>query len=329
MSMRRMIALPSVFLLLSAGCRDALPPLAEDGGAVDITVDGGGLGPDSGRRDAPIPPPLDLAVPLCPFAQPLDGEPCDVPAELVCEYGHDPREDCRVRAVCVNRAWQVPVSACPEPPPADCPATRDEAAGQVCETMNSYCDYEGLICHCTNCTDGPAVQCRGDATWHCDAPHPDPECPPAKPNLGVPCAVEGQLCEYECGPGGARQCEGGVWYEAGADPCPISTRRAKKEIRYLDAAQLEKVARKALELKLATYRYKDPALGSGAQLGFILEDAGKGFAGDPSRGRVNLYGYTSMLLATLQAQQRAIESLRREVRSLRRQVRGTRTKGRR
>ena len=71
-------------------------------------------------------------------------------------------------------------------------------------------------------------------------------------------------------------------------------------------------------MRLATYRYKDPSYGAGPQLGFILEDVGKSFAGDPARGRVNLYGYASMLLATVQQQQRAIEALRREVRALRR-----------
>ncbi len=48
---------------------------------------------------------------------------------------------------------------------------------------------------------------------------------------------------------------------------------------------------------------------------------GQSYAGDPGEGRVNLYGYTSMLLVTVQAQQRAIDGLRRELRDLKARMR--------
>ncbi|MBW2732767.1 MAG: tail fiber domain-containing protein [Deltaproteobacteria bacterium] len=301
--------------LFTVGCSDSLPPLLQQDGAVDTHSDT--------TANVDLPPrdgtPPDLLPHVCPSMLPMEGALCTREG-LICEYGEDPRAQCRTRALCQDGSWSIALTGCPPPITAECPATREQAAGELCDVMDAFCDYEGLICHCTNCFEGPVGGCGGDPTWHCDAPHPDPDCPAVRPLLGSLCAPNDLMCAYDCGAGNGRICVEGAWYETDGGPCPISTRRAKKEIRYLGPAALQKVARKTLELKLATYRYKDPALGKGAQLGFILEDAGQSFAGDPARGRVNLYGYTSMLLATVQAQQRAIERLRRDVTSLRREM---------
>ncbi len=152
-------------------------------------------------------------------------------------------------------------------------------------------------------------------------PNTDPGCPAGKANLGQPCSEEDKKCTYHCGTDGARVCKGKVWTAAMGSSCPRSRRRAKRAISYLSPEQAAAVARRTLKVKLATYLYRDPAHGRGRQLGFILEDVGRSYAGDPDEGRVNLYGYTSMLLATVQAQQRAIDGLRRELRDLQAQVR--------
>jgi hypothetical protein len=78
-----------------------------------------------------------------------------------------------------------------------------------------------------------------------------------------------------------------------------------------------------MSTRLATYRYKRPApLGMGPDdaphLGFIIEDMPGGSAAVlPSRDRVDLYGYTSMTVASLQHQQREIDELRADLTRLR------------
>ncbi len=62
-------------------------------------------------------------------------------------------------------------------------------------------------------------------------------------------------------------------------------------------------------IRLSTYRYVDPAIASGPQLGFIIEDQPGSLAVNAPRNMVNLYGYTSMLLAAIQSQERTIGSL--------------------
>ena len=119
------------------------------------------------------------------------------------------------------------------------------------------------------------------------------------------------------GTNGGRVCRGGVW-EAAENNCPISTRAAKRDIRYLSPAESAEVARVALGTRLATYEYTDPALRGPRRLGFIYEDpTTHPYARNPDISGVDLYGYTSMLLATVQQQQRQIESLQRAVGELR------------
>ena len=99
------------------------------------------------------------------------------------------------------------------------------------------------------------------------------------------------------------------------DLCPESSRRLKQDIAYLDAGTRKKLAAQALDLKLATYTYLDPTKnGGGQQLGYILDDApGAAFSGDE---RVNLYAYTSAVLAAVQEQQVEIAELRAKIAEL-------------
>ncbi|MGH7896283.1 MAG: hypothetical protein ACREQL_16575, partial [Candidatus Binatia bacterium] len=53
-------------------------------------------------------------------------------------------------------------------------------------------------------------------------------------------------------------------------------------------------------------------------LGFIIDDVGTSPAVAADGGHVDLYGYTSMAVAAIQAQQKRIEALEREVAALRR-----------
>lgn len=108
----------------------------------------------------------------------------------------------------------------------------------------------------------------------------------------------------------------------------MSSRRAKRDIEYLSPEQIEHVARELQSTRLASYEYTDPALAGRRHLGFIIEDRPTSYAIDPERSQVDLYGYTSMLVAALQSQERRIEALERELASARRGVRVARSRSR-
>lgn len=239
---------------------------------------------------------------------------------LVCQYGNDPREGCRTTATCNGGMWQLAFPRCPSiVPPAMCPATREAAQGMACSPMSAVCAYDGLFCQCTNCRSFPVERCDGPTLWRCNAPNVAPNCPAVQPNLGSVCSSEGMRCGYDCeayGVNGGRVCTGGVW-TASHNDCPLSSRRAKRDIVYLNDQESERIAQATLRTRLATYEYTDPALRGSRRLGFILEDpTTHPYARDPDVSVVDMYGYSSMLLATVQSQQRQIEQLQREVRAL-------------
>jgi hypothetical protein len=73
-----------------------------------------------------------------------------------------------------------------------------------------------------------------------------------------------------------------------------------------------------MRMKLATWRYKaEPAR---ERLGFILDDHEASVAVDAPRDMVDLYGYTSLAVATLQLQAREIETLRAELEAVHRRL---------
>jgi hypothetical protein len=100
----------------------------------------------------------------------------------------------------------------------------------------------------------------------------------------------------------------------------MSSRRAKKNIRYLSTEEIRATAAQALRLRLATYEYKASPYAGHRHLGFILEDSPTVPAADRDGDMVDLYGYASMLLATTQAQQLQIEALQKQVEALVRTV---------
>ncbi len=105
---------------------------------------------------------------------------------------------------------------------------------------------------------------------------------------------------------------------AGTAGCPISRRAAKQDIRYLGAEEIAALGAEARQVRLARWTYiDDPSVTS--RLGFIIEDVG-GPASPlvrPDGERVDLYGYTSLAIAGLQAQQAEIDALRAEIAALR------------
>jgi hypothetical protein len=98
---------------------------------------------------------------------------------------------------------------------------------------------------------------------------------------------------------------------------PTSVRMAKREIRYVDDAERTRIEKETMSISLASYVYKTDPPDARRRLGFIIDDQpDPSFAVDGDRTHVDLYGYTSMLLATVQEQQREIHDLERRVEAL-------------
>ncbi len=149
----------------------------------------------------------------------------------------------------------------------------------------------------------------------------DPVCTGYRPPAGVArctsespgqaCSIEGSRCDPMDGCNRLLVC-------AQTDPrlggCPISSRRFKRELRYLTDAEREACAREVRGIRLARYRYEGS---EEPRLGFVLEDDPPAAAVDHDRDMVDLYGYSSLAVAALQVQERRIERLEREVRALR------------
>jgi len=274
----------------------------------------------SKARDGECGQPVSLS---CPPQLPQSGSAC--PQEsFTCVYGDDPREACLARASCSsNRTWSITAPRCQPIPAAMCPATREQAAGKACTPRDAFCNYAGLICTCTNCMlVGSVLACGTADTWQCGSPHPDPKCPAAKPRLGSSCVNAGQVCHYECGGEGARLCQQGVWFTTQGQGCPVSNRAVKKDIVYLTDESRRRIADELLGIRLATYEYIDPAKAGHRHLGFVIEDLPAASpAVAPNRMLVDLYGYTSMLLAATQTQAKTLARLQAEVADLKRELR--------
>jgi hypothetical protein len=96
--------------------------------------------------------------------------------------------------------------------------------------------------------------------------------------------------------------------------CPISSRRFKNGIEYVDDSRLAELHDEAMRIRLATYNYKpevsDP---KPKHLGFIIEDMPQSPAVEPGQTHVDMYGYVSMVVAAMQVQEKEIAELRREL----------------
>jgi hypothetical protein len=181
-----------------------------------------------------------------------------------------------------------------------------------------------------------AVSCTGDASpppqlfYSCG----DPVCRGYTGGSGLPRCTAGQATGERCGREGpacdpADECNR-VLVCASEDPttnpggCPISVAAAKKDIRYLDEAAVRRQRDAVLRIPLATWRYRWEGDDAPERLGFLIDDVGRAACVQPSGERVDLYGYTSMTVAAVQAQALEIAALRAELAALRAEVRARR-----
>ncbi len=157
----------------------------------------------------------------------------------------------------------------------------------------------------------------------------DPVCPAptdaGATDAGGACALFGSACTTKgetCGD--PNQNCGVILVCDDHDPrvpsCPISSQKYKQDITYLDDAALGRLHDETLSMKLATYRYKgrfiDPNDPNATHLGFIVEDQPRSLSVDRGHDRVDLYGYLSMSVATMQVQEREITELKKQVTEL-------------
>jgi hypothetical protein len=99
-----------------------------------------------------------------------------------------------------------------------------------------------------------------------------------------------------------------------AGGCPISRRSVKTDVQYLSDSDLARYADEVLKMKLATFKYRS---GGPQRLGFMIDDQGHGtgqsMSVDAERDMVDLYGFTSMAVATLKVQQQQIQHLEKKI----------------
>lgn len=189
-------------------------------------------------------------------------------------------------------------------------------SGQLPATCRRQARRDGrLACRAVRTAGCPSLH------WYpaCDGPiqcgqvlYPAPPCGPTE-TLGQPCTNLGTRCNPP-----NETCS-----QLGCLPhppvtCPISRRAYKRDVRYLDGADLEALHAEVLAMRLARYRYATDGATAPERLGFMIDDAPYTPAVMPDATHVDLYGYTSMVLAAVQAQAKQIEALEREVAELRR-----------
>lgn len=191
-----------------------------------------------------------------------------------------------------------------------------------CNTCS--CGADGLVaCTLLACVDGGPD--AAGLSWYqtCGAPvcGPGTDTPTGQPlctteTVGDACSDAGALCDPGLGCSVNLIC-------ADSDPtmapggCPISRARYKQDIQYVGAEQRAQIAEELLSMPLASWQYVHDPRGT-PHLGFIIDDV------EPSPGargdHVDLYGYLSMAVATLQSQAEQMRVLEREVLQMRQHV---------
>jgi hypothetical protein len=293
-------------------------------GTVTLVGDGG---PEAGGGDDGGGQP-----PGCPTQQPAAGSICTTQG-LECEYGADVRLDCNTIMTCDSaKGWTISndptrASGCPSPlNPASCPATRASVPDQQTCSTAAICHYPEGTCSCevycgSQYPVGHLCEAGTPMTWQCSTTNQG--CPPTEPRLGAACTPVQGVCGYgnDCD-SLAYSCHDGTWHST-ITGCAVSSRRFKRGIHYLSEEELRSVADETLRTRVASYRYTIGA--PDERLGFIIEDDPLSPAVVHDKDRVDLYGYTTMTVATLQMQNREIEKLRGEVQALRRELESART----
>jgi hypothetical protein len=274
-----------------------------------VVLAGGGCGGRTPAGDSG--PPRDVAASDTAVADVAGG-----PDLMTADVGGGPDAGadcggCPAGKLCCPSRFSGDIPRCIDPllNPENC-----GRCGNPCDTVceNGQCGT-ATMCSADGGPGADAGMCPGDlycsdqmgAGGHC--------CPPGttfRASIAdfFGCCPDGDIC-------GCRQ---------GA--CPISRREAKTDIRYLQPDDLARLGHELLSTRLATYRYR-PGVVSGPDattrrhLGFIIDDGAPAHGIAPDGHHVDLYGYVSLAVATLQVQSKQLAELRAELDSLRRELR--------
>jgi hypothetical protein len=210
-----------------------------------------------------------------------------------------------------------------------CCASADESCTPTC-TKTASCPAYGRPCSVADAGQADA----GGQTDASPAPYQwyttcgDPVCRDTDAGgptvacaaVGSSCTTKGETCGNPSANCGVIQVCDDHDPKGGTGGCPISTQKAKQDIAYVSDAELARLHDETMRMKLATYRYKgpfiDPKDPNATHLGFIVEDQPQSMSVDRGHDRVDLYGYMSMAVATMQVQEQKLEALRKQVDAL-------------
>lgn len=121
---------------------------------------------------------------------------------------------------------------------------------------------------------------------------------------GDPCPQMGQSCDPQSDCNALLQCDTED-PQAQTGGCPISRVRYKTDIHYLNEETRQVAAEALWATRLATWRYQWDPPTRRARLGFLIDDQSESPAVDADGEHVDLYGYTSLVVAALQAEHEA------------------------
>jgi hypothetical protein len=129
---------------------------------------------------------------------------------------------------------------------------------------------------------------------------------------GASCEAEGAECDLEndCNQRMLCTTEDPKASEYG---CPQSRAAVKTAIAYLDPDAREQARAQLLQTRLATWRYTWESPEHKPHLGFLIDDQPGSAAVHADGARVDLYGYTSLTVAAVQAQDAELQQLRSEL----------------
>lgn len=201
------------------------------------------------------------------------------------------------------------IASCKLCPDGSCEPISAKCVSGQCVTSYGSCPTTGNLQWYMTCGD---PICRVDGTGGSSSGLP-PCDPAAGQTLGAPCTTDGQLCDPGGSCGAKLECTTSDPTHGGA--CPISRAKYKTDIEYLSTDERTKLADDVQSIPLVRYKYKDAP--ERTHLGFIIEDIEPSPSVDSKNDRVDLYGYTSMAVAAIQEQKKAIDDLTRQVAELR------------
>src|SRR5262245_4239108 len=189
---------------------------------------------------------------------------------------------------CAQAALRRSARACRRACPLRCELAAQCDDGNPCTAdacVQGRCTHS---CGCVGpagdvaCCPGPVAECPVRSALHYFRTCGYPVCPvddrpiPGVPacttqRAGDPCTTPGEECDPGAGCGVRLLC-------TDRDPaviCPISERKAKRDIAYLTSSDIQRVHDELMQLPLATYVYRSEASPARPHLGFIIDDVGE------------------------------------------------------